>query len=398
MKNIRVIIDSEFKGIDSGWPLRYVGIMRELYKKYRLSIFAPGDCGLLKQLFTNAEVGKNTSNMQYQIPQNLSTLIKSVFSRSIKNIQIDGHFFYEEFMDYINEDRNVYDATIYFGMSAVVCYANNKTNELKICDFGDSRLRSIYTQIERQKKLSHKVKLHMKSHYLKIIKKRFVPDDIVISAITKEDEKCIGSALRKNLIVTVPNGVDIHKDDLDEHYLSVKHNNRSVLFLGTLNYPPNIESVLFSVKNVMPRIWKQFPDTEFIVVGRNPVENIKEISRIDNRIKLNPDVESTIPFYENATLFLGPIFSGAGMKNKFMESLSFGTPIITTEEGAIGISMTDGDHGRICNNARDMADAVGAIFNGSLDEYEKLSKNCHVAAKQHSWENAIDGLVQLIER
>ena len=59
--NILVVLDEPHIGMVSGWPTRYIGIISQLYKKHKLSIFAPGDTTLLKSVFPDADVCASTS-------------------------------------------------------------------------------------------------------------------------------------------------------------------------------------------------------------------------------------------------------------------------------------------------------------------------------------------------
>ena len=56
MLKIRIVIGTEFRGMDSGWPVRYIGLMKELYKHHSLYIYAPGDTKLLQSYFPSASV------------------------------------------------------------------------------------------------------------------------------------------------------------------------------------------------------------------------------------------------------------------------------------------------------------------------------------------------------
>ena len=47
-------------------------------------------------------------------------------------------------------------------------------------------------------------------------------------------------------------------------------------------------------------------------------------------------------YFKGADLFLNPVQSGGGIKTKMVESIAFGTTVITTETGAMGI------HREIC--------------------------------------------------
>jgi glycosyltransferase involved in cell wall biosynthesis len=239
--------------------------------------------------------------------------------------------------------------------------------------------------------------VRFKKMYLKRIKRKYVKNHVIITAITEVDKKYIRQSLRRNPIVTVPNGVNISIEKIEKDYTLQKLHAKSILFLGSLDYLPNIESILFSIKNIMPKVWIEEPETMFLIVGRNPIQEILNLQRLDSRIKVYMDVEDVGYFYKLATLFLGPIFSGSGMKNKFLEALSYGTPLITNNEGAVGINIEDESHGYICKNSYEMIKAVIEILHCCVEKYHAMSTKCFDLAKDYSWGKAGEIVSNIIE-
>ena len=90
--------------------------------------------------------------------------------------------------------------------------------------------------------------------------------------ISKQDLQFIPHNDREKITV-IPNGVDTgffspqdRKKDFD------------LLFNGNMNYPPNIESVEFFVKKVMPLIQKERPGTTLLISGADPSPKVKAIA------------------------------------------------------------------------------------------------------------------------
>ena len=188
----------------------------------------------------------------------------------------------------------------------------------------------------------------------------------------------------------MPNGIDLIEKTDSENYFRNKYTSKIILFLGSLDYQPNIEAISYSIENIWPAITKKYPEVIFYIVGRNPSTSLEnKINSLQNIIILK-DVESVQPFFMKAKVFLAPIFTGGGMKNKFLESLKFSTPIITTREGAAGINMISGKHCILCENADHFIKAVTEIFNLSLAEYKEYCLNCSNLVSKYSWQNSYE--------
>ena len=50
-----------------------------------------------------------------------------------------------------------------------------------------------------------------------------------------------------------------------------------VLFVGSLDYPPNVEALTDLVRVVMPTIREQVPEARLLVAGRRPVAPLRAL-------------------------------------------------------------------------------------------------------------------------
>ena len=62
-----------------------------------------------------------------------------------------------------------------------------------------------------------------------------------------------------------------------------------------MNYAPNIEGAVWFVKNVMPILRKKFNNVRFYIVGRDPVEKVKNLA--SNDVIVTGTVENVDDFY-----------------------------------------------------------------------------------------------------
>ena len=127
-------------------------------------------------------------------------------------------------------------------------------------------------------------------------------------------------------------------------------------------------------------------DCEIVLVG-NHMDLLKDEFMDDDRIIVHGRVEDLSPYYERATLVIGPIFEGAGMKVKTAEALSYGKVFIGTDESLIGYKeLAESLLGKsifVCNNEIEFADAINSHnFNDefSQDNYNFFLKNYSIGA------------------
>ncbi len=54
-----------------------------------------------------------------------------------------------------------------------------------------------------------------------------------------------------------------------------------LLFTGNMNYPPNIDSVLFLAEQVLPIVRKTRPETSLLISGVDPSASVRDLAKTD---------------------------------------------------------------------------------------------------------------------
>jgi sugar transferase (PEP-CTERM/EpsH1 system associated) len=110
-----------------------------------------------------------------------------------------------------------------------------------------------------------------------------------------------------------------------------------VVFVGVMDYEPNVEAVGFFATEVWPKVLERHPDAEFAIVGSRPNLKVRSLAmrpgvRVTGSV---PDVRS---YLASATLVVVPLKVARGIQNKILEAMSAGVPVLTTPLAAQGIS------------------------------------------------------------
>ena len=118
-----------------------------------------------------------------------------------------------------------------------------------------------------------------------------------------------------------------------------------LLFVGSLDYSPNLEGLKWFCKHIWPEFLKVYPQVILTVVGKIPKDarHITELLGDPKNMKVTVNVPSVAPYYSNCYATIVPLLNGSGTRLKILESASFGRPVITTAKGAEGL---DFEHGK----------------------------------------------------
>ncbi len=122
---------------------------------------------------------------------------------------------------------------------------------------------------------------------------------------------------------------------------NIKNYKNKILFTGSLNSISNITAVQWFTNEVMPLLRKKQINCCFIIVGRNPDQNILELQNKYKDIFVFPNIESLAPFYNTTDLVVVPLFNNAGVKIKLIEALKYKKKVVSRPEGVYGSGLSE---------------------------------------------------------
>lgn len=166
-----------------------------------------------------------------------------------------------------------------------------------------------------------------------------------------------------------------------------------LLFVGAGRYAPYERGLAWLVREVLPRVRTQAL-VSFDVVGAPPArpvagEGVRYVGR----------VPSVVPYYEQAHVFVVPMFEGSGTRLKIIEAAAFGRPVVSTRVGAEGLPLLPGEHFLQADDAEAFASAVVQLDRWWRDphggELERMLAGARGAVLPLTWPRVVEGLVGL---
>ena len=196
----------------------------------------------------------------------------------------------------------------------------------------------------------------------------------------------------KRKVVVVPNAVDSRFFDRVEPY---EFGRPTVLFLGSFDHPPNLEGALTLTREIMPCVWSEVENALCVFIGKNP-PNWKTAR--DDALLFIGRVEDVRPLIAGANVVVAPIFSGSGTRQKIVEYMALGKPIVSTTKGAQGLELTDGTHFMRRDTIKSFSEAVVELMRNREQAGLLGNRVRKVAEEEYSWDSQINIVVQAYRR
>ncbi|MET3928971.1 GT2 family glycosyltransferase/glycosyltransferase involved in cell wall biosynthesis/2-polyprenyl-3-methyl-5-hydroxy-6-metoxy-1,4-benzoquinol methylase/regulator of replication initiation timing [Lysobacter sp. OAE881] len=150
---------------------------------------------------------------------------------------------------------------------------------------------------------------------------------------------------------------------------------QGLLFVAGFAHTPNVDAAKWLVSEVMPLIWARIPDMTLALVGSNPSPEVRALASDLVEVTGYVDDAELERRYANARVGIVPLRYGAGIKNKVVEALQQGLPLVTTSVGAQGLPGIGG----VCDVA-DSAEALAAFVLDLLQDDDLWLRRAHDGA------------------
>jgi glycosyltransferase involved in cell wall biosynthesis len=170
----------------------------------------------------------------------------------------------------------------------------------------------------------------------------------------------------------------------------------TLLFVGNLNYKPNLEGLTFFHDSVLRHLPDTIKDLNVAVVGRSPISDgawaIVNRLRSSGRFRFAFNAASCTPHYKHAAASIVPIFSGGGTRIKILESFAHRCPVISTTKGCEGLDVVNRKHLLIEEGPNNFARAcTELLLNATLRK--DLTAAAYAFFEQHHSQHVVDQLL-----
>ncbi len=217
-----------------------------------------------------------------------------------------------------------------------------------------------------------RVRAHEARHY---------PQLAAVVVRSEQDAELLRAQVPGSAVRVVPNGVDLPP-------AGAPADAPVLAFLGAYDASSNVEAAQSLVRDVLPLVRARVPAATALLIGRDPPPLVRALdAEVTGQV---PDVTSAL---RRAAVLVAPMSSGRGVKNKVLEAMAAGLPVVASPLAAQGIGASEGL--LVGTGAPELADLVVGLL-GDVERRHRLGRaNRDRVAAELSWARSAAVLEQV---
>ena len=309
---------------------------------------------------------------------------KRLINGFIKGVPVPVHDFHDAsqrlLLARIKANDYNYILVRYISNTGILFRLETKYSARSIIDFDDILSGSLYdSRFGSVKGALKKNILALNRQFLMNYERKCLNFGASLFCSDKDRARLIRKHQKTNTFV-VPN-IYANQSFRDYNFDDGFKNANILLFVGTLNYGPNIHGLEWFIESVFPHFKKEYSDAKLLVVGLSPRDGLRKLCERRDGIELYSDVPDVKEYYKQCRAVVVPLLAGSGTRIKILEAALANTPVLSTRVGAQGLDLVEETDLLLFENARDFCLKYSKLLN--RNKYNSLISNARNVVLSH---------------
>jgi glycosyltransferase involved in cell wall biosynthesis len=310
----------------------------------------------------------------------------------------DSKYLYPRYHDEVREtigalaDRYQVDVVYVDGL-VMSSYVESTPRRLAFIDLHDSLTLLFTRMMKAEHDLKKKFKLYLQARDAARSERALADRFSLILTNSPVDETALKNLSPAARTLTIPNGVDTDFFRPNGGRVQPKR----LVFTGVLGYGPNEDSVLHFCEAIVPLVRERVPGAEFWIVGSEPTARVRALVQHAG-VHVTGGVPDVRPYLESAAVFVCPLRSGAGVKNKILAALAMGKAVVATRLSLDGLDLKEEHDLLAADDPEDFSDKVVRLLADPARRDELGQHGQRSVRQRHSWQVSAEILDDALRR
>ncbi|MGF1569538.1 MAG: glycosyltransferase family 4 protein [Nodosilinea sp.] len=215
--------------------------------------------------------------------------------------------------------------------------------------------------------------------------------DLVIT--TEEDRQFFAPIARATPLHVVPNGVDL----AEFPYRTRDPGGQTLVFVGAMDYIANVDTAQYLALEIWPRLRQRYPQAALYLVGNKPTAAVQALGNIPG-VMVTGRVPSVVEYLHRATVCVVPMRIGFGIKNKTLEAMAAGVPVVASDRGLEGLAVDHPQRALRANTPDEYVAAITKLFEQPALRATLALRGRELIETTFTWQRAGQAYERVLER
>lgn len=215
-----------------------------------------------------------------------------------------------------------------------------------------------------------------------------------VVAVSETDEREMRNRFGAARVSTIPTGVD-----LERNFPQPGHPpGAELVFVGSLDWGPNLDGLRWFAEQVLPRIQKEIPTCRLAIVGKNPGSEAAAMEKLAPGISIHGNVPDVRPFLWGSKAAIVPLHAGGGTRLKIYEAMGAGVAQVSTTIGAEGLEVRDGVDILLADTAESFAGACLCLLREDAFRQQMAEKAARMVKEKFGMERVAEVFESILDQ
>jgi glycosyltransferase involved in cell wall biosynthesis len=203
-----------------------------------------------------------------------------------------------------------------------------------------------------------------------------------VIAVSPQDAALMQKMFGIEAVTHIATGVDIDYFRRPSEVAPVA----DLVFLGSMDWMPNIDGVDYFVREILPLLRARLPECTLAVVGRTPSPATLALAKRDPKIQVTGTVPDVRPWLWGSKVSIVPLRIGGGTRLKIYEAMAAGTATVSTTIGAEGLAVQHPDNIRLADDPAAFAEQCVQLLTHAGERTRVAAAALQLVTERFSWD------------